>query len=250
MSRRIWTVAALALALAPAPGRAQTTGDIGVQMPVLGGPTRHTASIAGMYGKPLGEFGQNVKQGFGLDGAATFGLDQRGIFGLRGEVGYMQYSTKTEPFFVSSGFGGYELESETKSGVLTFGVGPQLMAPSGAIRPYVAATVGFARFATSTSINVPAEYSNTGEKETLDSRTISSDFILSFAGTGGIAFEMPAFGRGVLVDLGARYHRNGQAEYVSPEGVQYNGTGNPTVTPTESEANFVVYRIGVVIPIR
>ncbi|MDB4882270.1 MAG: hypothetical protein JWL95_1036 [Gemmatimonadetes bacterium] len=235
MMHRRWSVVALALSLAPAAASAQS---------------RFLVGGAGVYGQPLGEFGQNVKRAFGLDGFGAMAVDPRGIFSLRAELGYQQYSTKSEPFFANTGFGFIELESETKSGVLTMGVGPQLMAPPGPIRPYVAGTIGFARFATGTAINIPADRSNSGTKEELYSQTISSDFILSVAGSAGIGFEIPLLGRGVMGDLGVRYHRNGRAKYVSSEGVVYSGTGTPTVTATESEVSFVVYRVGVVVPIK
>jgi hypothetical protein len=237
---------ALALALAPALAHAQL-------VPVaIAKPARHTVAIAALYAQPLGEFGQNVKRGFGLDGAATYGIDARGIFGLRAQLGYIQYNSRSQPFYANTGFGLAELESSTKSGVLTLGVGPHIMAPEGALRPYVGGTVGFARFATETSIDVPARVSNTGSTQTLDSRTISSDFLLSLAGSAGLAFALPFFGNsGALADLGVRYHHNGLARYVSSEGVVYrSGSVTPTVTATESEANFLVYRVGVVIPLR
>jgi hypothetical protein len=236
MTPAIHRLAALAaIALAPALGHAQG---------------RITVGAAGIYGQPIGEFSQNVRRAFGADGFGTLGLDSQGILSLRGEIGYQQYASKSEPFLVSTGFGLVELESETKSGVLTMGIGPQLSAPPGPVRPYVAGTVGFARFATNTSINIAADRSQSGTKETLDEQTVSSDFILSLAASAGIAFQVPAFGRGVQIDVGARYHRNGNAKYVPSEGVVYNGTGTPIVTPTESEADFVVYRIGIVVPIR
>jgi hypothetical protein len=217
------------------------------------GPTgRHTVGGGGVYAQPLGEFGQNVRQGWGLDGHGTYGVDSRGIFGLRAELGYVQYASRSEPFSISTGFSYYNLESETKSGVLTLGAGPQLSAPAGsAVRPYVGGTVGFARFATETAINIPARYSNSGSKETLDQQTVSSDFILSLAAVGGIAFEVGFLGRGVMVDLGARWHRNGEATYVSSEGVVYNsGSARPTVTATQSQADFIVYRLGILVPLR
>ena len=87
--------------------------------------------------------------------------------------------------------------------------------------------------------------------EQLDEQTISSDNLLSLTGSAGVAFTLSIFGNsGVLADLGARYVHNGLARYVSSDGVQYNGNGEPTITPTTSEANFIVYRLGVVIPIR
>jgi hypothetical protein len=213
---------------------------------------RHTIGGGGVYAQPLGEFGQNVRQGWGLDGHGTYGVDSRGIFGLRAELGYLQYASKSEPFSISTGFAYYNLESETKSGVLTLGIGPQISAPAGsAVRPYVGGTVGFARFATETAINIPARYSNSGTKETLDQQTVSSDFILSLAAVGGIAFELGFLGRGVMADVGARWHHNGQATYVSSEGVVYNNTSAvPTVTATQSQADFIVYRLGILVPLK
>ena len=213
------------------------------------GQARFTAGVAGVYGQPLGQFGDNVKRGFGLDGFGTLGIDPRGVFSLRGEIGYIRYNRKSEFFLVNTGFGLAELESETTSGVLTMGAGPQLMLPEGPIRPYIGGTVGFARFATNTSINVPSDQTNTGQKESIYDETVSSDFILSIAAVGGLAFQLNFLGRGVLADLGVRWHRNGEAEYVSSEGVFYSGTGQPSITATRSEANFLVYRLGIMIPL-
>ena len=234
MSRSHRIVLALALLLSPLAAQAQS---------------RYTVGLAGLYGQPLDEFADNVKRGFGLDGFGTLGLDQQGAFSLKAELGYIRYNRKSEPFLASTGFGYVELESETTSGVLTFGAGPQFALPSGPIRPYLGGTVGFARFATNTAIVVPSYASNTGQKESLYDETVSSDFILSLAASGGLRFELPFMGRGVLADLGVRWHRNGEAEYVSSDDVIYNGTGEPTITATRSEADFVVYRLGIVIPL-
>ena len=238
-------VAALLLLAAPAAAQAQL-----VRAGSLPAPARHSAGIAFIVGQPLGDFSRNVRNGFGIDGMGTLGLDSRGIFSLRAQLGWLQYSRKTETFWVNSAFGAFELESETKSGVLTLGVGPQLMAPEGLARPYVAGTIGLARFSTTTAINVPANQSNSGTTEQLDQQTISSDNLLSLTGAAGVAFHLSLFGNSALADLGVRYVHNGLARYVSSDGVQYNGTGEPTVTPTTSEADFLTYRIGVVIPIR
>ena len=234
MSRSNRIVLALALCLSPLAAHAQS---------------RYTVGLAGAYGQPLDEFADNVKQGFGLDGFGTLGLDSQGIFSLKAEIGYIRYNRKSEPFLASTGFDYVELESETTSGVLMAGAGPQLAMPSGPLRPYIGGTVGFARFATNTSIVLPSYASNTGQKETLDQQTVSSDFILSLTASGGLRFELPFFGRGVLGDLGVRWHRNGEADYVSSEGVSYSGNGEPTIIATRGEADFLVYRLGIVIPL-
>ena len=93
-----------------------------------GAQMRYSAGIAANVGQPLGDFGQNVGTAYGLDGFGTIGLDPSGIFSLRAQLGFLQYSKKDETFWVQSGFGLFELESVTKSGVLTLGVGPQIMA--------------------------------------------------------------------------------------------------------------------------
>ena len=234
MTHRNRILVGLALVLAPLAAHAQS---------------RFSAGIAGVYGQPLGQFGENVRRGFGLDGFGTLGIDPRGIFSLRGEVGYIRYNRKEEFFVVNTGFGLAELQSETTSGVLTMGAGPQLMLPEGPIRPYIGGTVGFARFATNTSVNIPSDQTNTGQKESIYDETVSSDFILSLAALGGLAFQLNFLGRGILADLGVRWHRNGEAEYVSSEGIFYTGTGQPSITATRSQADFLVYRLGIVIPI-
>jgi hypothetical protein len=213
------------------------------------GQARYTVGVSGLYGQPLGQFGDNVRRGFGFEGMGTVGLDSRGIFSLKAELGWIRLARKSEPFITDNGFDFVELESETTSGVLILGAGPQLAVPFGPLRPYAGGTIGFARFATNTSINLPANESSTGQKETLYEETVSSDFILSLTASGGVRFELPFMGRGILADLGARWHRNGEAEYVSSEGVVYNGSGRPTITPTRSEADFLVYRLGIVIPL-
>jgi hypothetical protein len=213
------------------------------------GQARYTVGISGLYGQPIGPFADNVTRGFGLDGMGTIGLDTRGIFSLKAELGWIRLASKSEPFIVNTGFEFLELESETTSGVLMLGAGPQLAVPFGPIRPYVGGSLGFARFATNTAIKISADQTNTGQEETIDEQTVSSDFILSLAASGGIRFELPFMGRGILGDLGVRWHRNGEAEYVSSEGVVYNGSGQPTITPTRSDADFLVYRLGIVIPL-
>ncbi|MEO6529266.1 MAG: hypothetical protein ABIP93_21790, partial [Gemmatimonadaceae bacterium] len=126
MSLRRWQLIVLALCVAPIAVSAQI-----LEAPPRLTPQRHTVGAAGLYGQPQGEFADNVKRAFGLDGFGTLGLDPRGIFSLRAELGWQQYGSESEEFIVSTGFAQYVLESETTSGVLTLGVGPQLMAPPG-----------------------------------------------------------------------------------------------------------------------
>ena len=76
MPLRARTVIIVALLLVPAlrPAHAQA---------------RYSAGLAGIVGQPLGDFGRNVSNGFGLDGMGTAGLDSRGIISVRAQLGWM-----------------------------------------------------------------------------------------------------------------------------------------------------------------
>ena len=120
MSRRIRNFATLALLLSPLAAEAQSPT-----------PSAEAASMASRSA-----FSPTTSSGaFGLDGFGTIGLDPQGIFSLKAELGYIRYNRKTEPFFASDGFSTFELESETTSGVLMLGAGPQLTMPTGPPSP-------------------------------------------------------------------------------------------------------------------
>ena len=233
MRRSVHRALALSLLLVPISMHAQS---------------RRMGSISGIYAQPQGEFKKNVDRGWGADGSVTLGADSRGIFGLRADAGLIRYNSAEEQFYVRLNTGQLVLlESSTTSSIYTLSVGPQLTAPLGPVSPYIGAAVGLAYFGTSTDVNLPANSSNTGQTQTLDSQTNSSDFVLSLSGNGGIRIALPTT-TGFMLDIGLRYHRNGEAEYVTPAGVQYTGTGQPTITKTRSEANFVAYRVGLAMP--
>jgi hypothetical protein len=49
----------------------------------------------------------------------------------------------------------------------------------------------------------------------------------------------------VLVDLGATYHRNGVAEYLRKGDIVDHPDGSIELFPNRTEANLVVFRVGV-----
>ena len=144
----------------------------------------------------------------------------------------------------------FELESVTKSGVLTLGAGPQL---HGALR----ATCGRTSRGRSGSRASPprrrSTYHRAGPTRERRSSSRSADGVerlhpvahrhrwhrlhLGFLAT-------PRMG-----DLGVRYHHNGLARgRCSRMASSTTAPATPRSTPTTSEANFLTYRIGVVIP--
>jgi hypothetical protein len=53
----------------------------------------------------------------------------------------------------------------------------------------------------------------------------------------------------VLLDIGATFHRNGEASYLRKGSITDNPDGTINVNPIRSEANFITYRFGVSIGI-
>src|SRR5439155_2403072 len=51
-------------------------------------------------------------------------------------------------------------------------------------------------------------------------------------------------GGGLALDLGVRTHHNGQATYVTSDGITHNSDGSFTVRPIRSEADLVVLHLG------
>jgi hypothetical protein len=51
----------------------------------------------------------------------------------------------------------------------------------------------------------------------------------------------------VLLDLGVKYHGNGEVEYLKKGDIVDNPDGTITITPTRSQANLLTFQIGVQI---
>ena len=137
-----------------------------------------------------------MSNGFGLDGMGTIGLDSRGIFSLRAQLGWIQYSRKTETFFVQSGLRPRSSSSRRRRAACS----PSASGRSSWRLRGRSVRTSRGRSASRASpprrrSTSPRDSRNSGTKETLDQQTVSSDYILSLAGAAGIAFQLSIFGR-------------------------------------------------------
>lgn len=167
--------------------------------------------------------------GFALDGVAA--LDRAGVLGVRGELQAAVYD-----------FGGAGDTSETR-GIYGANVGGQLQLPRGAVRPYVAATVGVAAFLTERSYAcAPYDYGCSGlADENGQVRSTAADGI-SFAVTRRAGVRVPT----------ARLFRGGPSAAVDVAvGVQQLGlTGYRVDARREARVGrprFVAYTLGVTL---
>ena len=226
--------AALAL-LAPAPASAQ------VIEPRYPAPAIYFG-IQPLYALTVGEFNDYVSHGGGLNLLAVYPVSAAGPFALRADGGFIVYGSETFPVCFSSTVGcRVRLDLTTTNSIAFLNAGPQLMVPAGRIRAYVNGAAGFAYFGTTSSV------SGTNTDQNFASTNNFDDITFALSGGGGVQV---AVGRGrtpILLDVGVRYHGNGNVEYLREGDITDNADGSITLTPTRSEANLVTFQVGVTV---
>jgi hypothetical protein len=208
-----------------------------------GGPIRGHAGGSFMVAHPVGEFAENVGTGFGLDGFGRWALDDAGVVSLRADLGFLNYGNETIQICVTlpcrvTG------EITTSNNIVFGGIGPEIGGGPGILRVYVFANVGFAYFGTTSSV----EGSN-NDGDPFASSTNFDD--VTFAWTGGSGLQIRAWGgrHPGAIDFGARYHANGDAEYLRKGDIEDLPDGSVVISPRRSETNLWTFRIGVSVGI-
>lgn len=233
-------VLALAVVLVPSTVMAQVFSvgrddDRGARGP------RHSPVLVGgsfTYAVPQQEFRQNVKQGFGGDVGAHFKLDRRGILGLGTELGFLSYGRETKRVPLSSTIGGrVNVDLTTSNNIFWMGIGPQLTAPSGPVRPYVNGTAGFAVFWTESSVKGSYDEESFASTNNYDDAT--------FAWTGGAGILIPVgTSREGAIDFGVRYHGNGNTRYLKKGDIIDLPNGNVQLQIHEGNTPLLMWRLG------
>lgn len=190
--------------------------------------------------QPLGAFNDFINEGYGITGGFVWNLDRDRVFGIRIDGGWMQYDSETKNACLVTCR--IPIDINTTNNIAFAGIGPQLTVPAGPVRPYLNATAGFSYFFTESSIE-----SSRGVDDDVFDHTNHDDAVFAWTGGGGIMIPLSLRRTQVLLDLGARYHRNGEATYLRKGSIRDNPDGSITISPIRSEANFITYRIGVSI---
>lgn len=190
-------------------------------------------------GQATGEFSNYVQVSAGIGGSFLYTPVPDGAFGLRVGAMYLIYGSTTNRYPLVPGI---TVDVTTNNQIAGLTVGPQLTFGRGALRWYVRGGIGFSYFATTSSVR------GSGNTQPFANSTNYDDF--TFASEGGSGL-LVALGRSrtVSLDLGARYLNNGRVTYVTKDGVSVSGN-TLVVDPIDSEANLVVYHLGVLIGLR
>lgn len=202
---------------------------------------RMEAGAAFEYAQPVGDFRQNVRQGFGGAGHFVFGIDPQAIVGIRVDVGFVNYGNDTHYVPLSSSVRRIIVREETSNNIFAASVGPQLTFPIGRVRPYVNAGIGLAYFYTQTSLDTD------DNSVQLAQTTNYSDNSLAYTAGAGFNIPLTSGASPISLDVGARYNSISSARYLTKGDIMDdpNNQFGIIITPHESAADFIAYQLGV-----
>jgi hypothetical protein len=243
MNRTFLTLASVALFAAPGAATAQRDGRAVYA-------TDGTSNFVGgdfVYAQPQGEFGKYVNGAFGVAGHFIHAFDPNGVIAFRAELGYLIYGERTARQPLGGGaLGLINVDVTTSNSILIGGAGLQLMAPTGVVRPYLAGTLGFSYFVTSSSV-AGSDY---GSSPFAESQNFS-DGGFTTAWGGGLYIPLSFGSRAVSLDLGVQQHKTGDVQYLTANSITFNGSNAPpTIQPVRSAADYLTYRLGVSVALR
>jgi len=195
--------------------------------------------------QPVGDFGRFVDAGFGMGAGVAYALDDKRIFSIRGDLGFIVYGSETQRVAIP-GIPRVRVDVNTTNNIFLYTVGPQIMAPSGAVRPYAHGFIGGSYFTTSSSLSGSSDY----DAGNYFSTQHAGDGVFAVGGEGGLLIPLRVRSNPVAIDLGARYVHNGVTRYLTKGDIQDHPDGTVSYTPKETVTNFWTYRLGVRVGVR
>lgn len=201
---------------------------------------RSSGTLAVIQSRPQGGLGNNIDLGYGVNGAYLLRLDDAGFFGLRADVGFLQYGNESKRVPLSSTVGGrIQVDVSTTNYILPASIGPQIMWPRGSIRPYANAGIGGQFFFTQSSVEGSDDIGR------FASTTNQWDKTMTWVAGGGV--YVPVYQRrfNVLLDIGAQYVNGGRARYLKPGSIEDLPDAQIRVTTMESDTHMILVRLGV-----
>lgn len=237
ITRRATMAAATLALLMPAAASAQGSRTVRHDEQL---PKRLGLGIAVMGAQPLGELKDNIDAAGGVTGFASWALDPHGIVSVRAEAGGGSYGREVRRVSPGSQYGNLiRTDLTTSHNIANAGLGLQLAVPKGPVRPYLAALAGGSWFWTRSSLKGDNDY----DQEAYGGTTNHRDAVFSWSGGGG--FYIPFGKKGWGLDLGAMYQQNGTASYMTEASITDVGGVPMAGDPFTTEANMIVYRLGV-----
>lgn len=239
------TLVAAALLLAPAALPAQDCDcDYDDYELVERRPTGGFAGGSLAIAQMQGEFSDYVDGGVGGNLHYVHALDRDGWIALRADLGFAVYGYERVRVPLSPTLGGRILvDLSTSNNIAWIGVGPQIGVPNGRLRPYANAYAGYSYLATTSSVE------GTYYDEPIASTTNFDDWTFSYGAGAGVYVPLRRGPAPLSLDLGVRYHNNGEAEYLREGDLVDNQDGTISVFPVRSDTDLLTFHIGISVGI-
>ncbi len=206
-------------------------------------PVRGYAGFDVLVANPTGAFAENVGTGFGIAGHGSLLFDG-GPLALRADLGFVNYGNETiricvtQPCRVTG-------DLTTSNNIFFLGMGPELILGGSGAHVYGNASIGFAFFNTTSSVSGSG---NQGDPFAQSSN--HDDLTFAWLAGAGTRFRIAGTATPVYLDLGARYHGNGEAEYLRKGDIHDRPDGGVDIYPQRSDTNLWTFRIGVSVGLR
>lgn len=184
---------------------------------------------------PRGAFATVVDEGVGLQAYGVGNLDPQGWLGMRVDLGFLNYGHTSHATPLTSSIP-VRVRVNTSNNIGMIGIGPQFSVPRGPVRPYLYGTIGLGLFFTNTSVT------NVGDGSEIASDMPQSCAALAYSGGAGVRVPVS---RTILVDFGTEYRRHADARYLVEGNLEQDSDGTIVVHELRSEANLLLYRVGV-----
>lgn len=205
-------------------------------------PSRAFVGLHLMATQPLGEFDDYIDWGGGIGGEFLYAFDRQGALGLRVNLGLMIYGHETKRVPLSPSLGRISVDVSTSNNIFAVGIGPQVMLPSGLVRPYLSGTAGLSYFFTQSSVE------GSSDLEPFARSTNFDDATFAWSAGGGLYIPLRRGRKNPLsLDIGAQYHANGEARYLREGSIREDGTGAIFFDPIRSQTNLVTYQLGITV---
>lgn len=193
---------------------------------------------AAVVGLPFGDFADQVGTPYGLGAHLNWGRPGR-AFALRLEATGLVYGSETTRVPVGREGFRQSVEVETTNGMATLGLGPQLTRPRGAVRPYLAAFLGFSYFSTESTVRPDDRFVTTAASTNFD------DTVFAYGAGVGLLIPLGRSQSGLALDVGARFVGGGKVRYLAEGDLEDARGGRVTFRPRHTEANRIEFRIGL-----
>jgi hypothetical protein len=205
----------------------------------------HFEGGLGMLGAaPGGDFGDLIDGALGFGANARLRLDAQGHVALRVDADWMTYGWDRRDVDLRSPFGGMEpVELRSNNSTSFLVLGPEVSGNLGTVRPYIGATAGFAYFLTAAD----ADQADDGTRFAI--QVEQHDLAFAYGAHTGLRIPVRAGKHPIAVDLGLRYQRSNEADFLRKGDLTVDDAGAIHFSPVRSEATLWVFHAGISVPL-